>query len=158
MAEYVECWRCGAAKQEPGFPCKNCRVDIPTQQEEAREPDRVRGASPTRSWEDLKKSDYEPRKSGRAFAFSLRQQAAASAMTSARAEIFLTISLILGIVFGLLSFFGAAFGPDSYKDESKAQALTSLIYVFVVIVSYVVVVPIYKYMAVRSREIAERKD
>lgn len=89
---------------------------------------------------------------------TLANEALLSARTSNRAVTLLTICTVLGVIGSLVVFF-LAVGSSSYSNPNKdAQAMSALVNTFVILVSYVITVPVFKYMAVRSREIAERKN
>ena len=89
---------------------------------------------------------------------TLREQASDSTNVSNRAVVLLTVSAVLGSVFAFIMLC-VAIGSSDYENPDKAgQVTSSLIYLFGIWVSYIITVPVFKYMAVRSREIAERKD
>lgn len=155
MSETVECWRCGAAKQEPGFPCSVCRVDIPSVATESK---KSGSSQKARAWSEVQGKQAIGVARGNGYTTSLRGDASSSASASKRAGTLLLVATIIGVVASLFSLFAAITASDSYTDANKAQAGSALFNLFAILISYIITVPVFKYMEVRSREIAERNS
>jgi hypothetical protein len=131
-----------------------------------RAPKVEKGADESGAWQAYRERDKPALKTGgtgnRDKAFlpsqSLKSDAISSMRTSERASVTLGIFAALGTIFQVVVFF-IAITSSSYENPDRSnQIISSLVSIFVIWVSYVITVPVFDYMAVRSREIAERKD